>query len=167
MAALAVAAGYSLAGVPNVELMTLIVFTSGWLTGAGGGAATGAVAMTVFTMANPYGAAVPLPAVAQISCMALAGGSGGLWARSERGRRLSPDPISMALMGAGVTLIYDLATNAAIGISFSQLVPTLAAGVPFALVHILANALIFALAGPYLIRGLALAGLRSIERAPS
>ena len=46
-------------------------------------------------------------------------------------------------------------------------VPTLVAGVPFALVHILANALVFALAGPYVIRGLASAGHPRADGVPT
>ncbi len=164
LAALAVASGYCLAGVPNIEVMTLVVFASGWVIGTGGGAAAGAIGMFVFTMANPYGAAVPLLAGAQVGCMGLVGACGGLWARALGSRSAglrgaSVSPLALGLLGALLTLVYDLVTNVAIGITFSQLLPTLAAGVPFALVHVLANALVFALAGPYLIRGLASAGL--------
>ena len=76
-------------------------------------------------------------------------------------------PVGLGIMGAAVTIVYDLTTNVAIGVSFSQIVPTVIAGVPFALIHVLANALIFALAGPYLIRGLASAGLAPARRTSS
>ena len=164
LAALAVAGGYCLAGVPNVEVMTLIIFVSGWLTGAGGGAAAGVIGMFIYTMANPYGAAVPLLAGSQIVCFGLVGACGGLWARLTAGRWSSATPVYLGLIGAVMTLVYDLATNVAIGISFSQVVPTLVAGIPFSLIHVLANALVFALGGPYLLKGLAAAGLAPAGR---
>lgn len=164
LAALAVAGGYSLAGIPNVEIMTLIVFASGWLAGSGGGAAAGAIAMFTYTMANPYGTAVPLLAGTQIACFGLIGASGGVWARLTAWRGISIAPLFLGLFGALVTFLYDLATNVAIGISFSQVVPTLVAGVPFSIIHILANALLFAIGGPYLLKGLAAAGFAPAGR---
>jgi hypothetical protein len=164
LAALAVAGGYCLAGVPNVEVMTLIIFASGWLTGLGGGAAAGVIGMFIYTMANPYGAAVPLLAAAQILCFGLVGASGGIWGRFSGGHRWGVTPVFLGLIGAAITLVYDLTTNIAIGISFSQVIPTLVAGIPFSLIHVLANALVFALGGPYLFRGLAAAGLAPAGR---
>jgi len=159
LAALAVAGGWVLAGVPNVEVMTLIVFAGGWLTGVAGGAAVGVLCMLLFTAANPYGAAVPLVAAAQVVSMGFVGACGGLWGRWAGTPARSPSALKLGAIGAGLTLIYDLATNVSIGITFSQLAPTLVAGIPFALLHIGSNALVFAVAGPYLIRGLVAAGL--------
>jgi hypothetical protein len=159
LAALTVAGGYLLSGIPNVEVMTLLAFAGGWLTGIAGGAAIGILGMGLFTAANPYGAAVPLVAVAQVMSMGLVGACGGLWSRSGGAGPRSPSALRLGAMGAGLTLVYDLNTNVAIGVSFSQVVPTLVGGVPFALIHICSNALVFAIAGPYLIKGLVAAGL--------
>lgn len=164
LAGLAVAGGYCLAGVPNVEVITLIIFASGWLMGVGPGAAAGMVGMFIYTVANPYGAAVPLLAGSQIVCMGLIGACGGLWGRFRTTPQAAAAPIALGAIGALLTLVYDLATNVAIGVSFSQVTPTLVAGIPFSLIHILANSLIFALGGPYLIRGLSAAGLFRAER---
>lgn len=167
MAALTAAAGYALHGIPNVEVMTLMAFAGGWLTGAGGGAAVGVLGMTIYTFINPYGAAVPLLAAAQIASMGFVGVCGGLWGgRGEAGPR-RPSALGLGALGVGLTFVYDLTTNVAIGVSFSQLIPTLVAGIPFALIHIGSNALVFAVAGPYLIRGLAAAGLCSQGRISS
>jgi hypothetical protein len=159
---MAVAGGYCLAGVPNVEVMTLIIFAAGWTAGAGAGAAAGVIGMSIYTLANPYGAAVPLLAGAQVACFGLIGAVGGLWARLGTA---ALSPVLLGLAGALVTAVYDVVTNVAIGISFSQVVPTLIAGIPLSLVHVLANALIFALGGPYLLRGLTAAGLAPAGRA--
>ena len=89
LAALMVAGGYVLSGIPNVEVMTLIAFTGGWLAGVGGGAVVGILGMALFTAANPYGAAVPLVAAAQVGSMGLVGACGGHWGKSgEAGRRV-------------------------------------------------------------------------------
>ena len=91
--------------------------------------------------------------------MGLVGAFGGLWGRLTVSRRGVAAPVALGVIGAALTAVYDLATNVAIGISFSQVLPTLVAGIPFSIIHILANALIFALGGPYLIKGLSAAGL--------
>ena len=59
LVALIVAAGYSLAGVPNVELVTLLVFVSGFLLGPRLGLAVGATSWGLYSLLNPMGAAVP------------------------------------------------------------------------------------------------------------
>ena len=159
MAALTAAGGYALTYVPNVEIMTLMAFAGGWLTGALGGAAVGVLGMVIYTFINPYGAAVPLVAAAQILSLGLVGVCGGLWSRRGGVGPRNPSALRLGALGVGLTLVYDFATNVAIGISFGRLLPTLVAGIPFALIHIGSNALVLAIAGPYLIRGLASAGL--------
>jgi len=45
----AVGAGYLLAGVPNVELMTLVIALCGGVMGAGSGFVAGALAASIFS----------------------------------------------------------------------------------------------------------------------
>jgi len=54
-----VAAGYLLAGVPGVELMTLVAVLAGIALGPGRGALAGALAETVYSLGSPYGIAAP------------------------------------------------------------------------------------------------------------
>ena len=77
MVALAVSLGYALAGVPNVELMTLTVFTAGYLLGGVLGALVGAVSITLHSVFNPLGAALPPLLAAQICGFVLIGTTGG------------------------------------------------------------------------------------------
>jgi len=148
LVALAVALGFGLAHVPNVELITLTVFISGHLLGARIGLVTGAVSMGLFTMLNPMGVpAVPL-AVAQVIAMALIGTFGGLirfWVKRPRAWA------RLALCGLTVTIFYDVITNLVMALSLGmlgQLARILIAGLTFSLMHMISNTVIFAAAGP-------------------
>lgn len=150
-AALMVAAG--LTGVyaepiPNFEVLTLVVFCSGVLLGARDGALVGTLAELIFSLLNPYGAVHPLVTIAQVSGMALAGVAGGLAARFGLP---SLPPVFRAVWLAGVAIVvtawFDLTTNVASGVVYGQMRLTLIGGVPFALIHIGTNVLLFAAVG--------------------
>ena len=66
LVATAVALGYALAAVPNVELMTVTVFIAGYLLGAGAGVLVGMAAIALYSTFNPLGAA-PVGAAAESS----------------------------------------------------------------------------------------------------
>jgi uncharacterized membrane protein len=154
-AALMVAAG--LTGVyaepiPNFEVLTLVVFCSGVLLGARDGALVGALSESIYTLLNPYGSAHPLLMFAQVTGMAVAGAAGGVAGRAGL-PALPPAARAAALapVGAGVTACFDLLTNLAIGLVYGQLRVTLMGGIPFSLVHIGTNAVLFALLGAPLV----------------
>jgi hypothetical protein len=147
----AVGLGFLLAGVPNVELMTLTVALAGAALGPAGGFAAGALAETCFSLANPLGAALPVLLASQVLGMGLAGFLGGLTAPLV----LRWSPIwrvpAAAVLGGSVTLLFDVLTNLATAVTLrADLVVTLAAGIPFALVHVGANTAIFAVLWPTL-----------------
>lgn len=150
-AALMVAAG--LTGVyaetiPNVEVLTLVVFCSGVLLGARDGALVGALSMLVYSLANPYGAVHPLVTLAQVSGLALAGLAGGVAARLGLPALKPPArAAALAATGAAITAVFDLVTNLATGVVYGQMMPTLIGGIPFALVHIGTNVALFAALG--------------------
>ncbi len=56
----AVGAGYLLAGVPNVELMTLVIALSGAALGLRAGALSGILAAAIYSLGSPYGLPNPL-----------------------------------------------------------------------------------------------------------
>ena len=62
--------GYLLAGVPNVELMTVTVALGGAVMGPAAGALCGALAAGIFSLASPIGAPLPLVLAAQVTGMA-------------------------------------------------------------------------------------------------
>ncbi len=160
----AVGAGYLLAGVPNVELMTLIIALCGAVLGPRSGFAAGAAAAVIYSLGSPYGLPVPLMLVAQ----AVGLGAAGLWGAlggnrvlrcHYKGRRLTSVSWAVAT-GVWSTLIYDVLTNLAIMGAF-ELAPALvlAGAVPFMLLHLGSNGLIFGSLLPLVLPRLA--GLRS------
>jgi hypothetical protein len=58
----------------------------------------------------------------------------------------------MGLAGLVLTLIYDLLTNLATTVVMGQFWPVMIAAVPFSLLHILSNMVIFVALSPLLIK---------------
>jgi hypothetical protein len=151
--ALAVALGWLLATVPNVEAISAVSFFSGYLLGAGMGAVVGGASILVFSVLNPLGPSFPLVLAAQVLVMALIGACGSLWrylvmvvGRAE---------FLAALLGAVLTLIYGILTDYGFAVSMGRWrdpLPVIAAGIPFSAVHILSNALIFGGASAFVVR---------------
>ena len=138
--------------IPNLEVLTLVVFCAGVLLGARDGMLVGALSMGAFTGLNPYGPAHPLVMAAQVGGMAVAGAGGALFRAARlperaawmRGTVLVPAAIVL-------TAFYDLITNAASGVVYGQMRATLIAGVPFSLWHIGYNVFLFVVLGTPLV----------------
>ncbi|MFQ6673641.1 MAG: hypothetical protein ACE5GH_02505 [Fidelibacterota bacterium] len=156
-AALAVGAGYALLLIPNVELITAIVFAGGVYLGTGWGLTVGVLAEFVFSAANPLGSGlVFLPLLAaQVVGMGVVGSIGGML----RKPLLSQDwPLAKVLflgaVGAVLTLVYDTLTTlsypVAAGFQLKQTVAVYLAGMAFTVLHQVSNAIIFATALPRL-----------------
>jgi hypothetical protein len=144
LSSLAVALGFLLMAIPNVELITLVVFVSGSILGVRGGALVGVVSILIYSIANPMGTAVPLVTVSQALGQGIVGASG---AAAPLIRRLSNRRVVRSAMfaaaGVLVTLQYDLLTNLALGVSVGSVGPVVVAGMVFSLVHFASNAMIF------------------------
>ncbi len=164
----AVGAGYLLAGVPNVELMSLLVALAGGALGARFGAACGAIAAVLYSLGSPFGAPVPLLLGAQAAGFAwvgivgsrLAGGGAGGAAAKNRIRTV----VRCALAGVVATTGFEILTNLAILASF-DLEPRIVwvGAVPFFLIHCGVNLALFGTLVPVLLprlRGLADSPLR-------
>jgi hypothetical protein len=110
--ALSVALGFLLAGIPNVELMSLTVFMAGFFCGARLGTAVGGISILLFSLLNPLGPAPAPLLAAQIAGFVVIGAAGGLI-----GPRLNPARASSVVIGAAagfvLTLAYDLITTLA------------------------------------------------------
>ena len=158
--ALAIALKLPILSVPNVEFFTFIVFSSGYLLGMTGGILVGIISISIYTtLITPYGLP-PLPiAFAQIFCMALIGSAGGLafkfnvvpLERNSTLRSFFPFLI-MGIFGLILTIIYDLFTNLATAFVIGQFLPVMVAAIPFALIHILSNVIIFVVLAPLLLK---------------
>lgn len=156
--ALAIALKLPILSIPNIEFLTFVIFSSGFLLGSIGGLLVGVISMSIYTtLISPYGLP-PLPiALAQIFSMALVGLAGGVvsvFIKTAAGR----DPRSNTLLFAAVvgffglilTAIYDLLTNLAVAFVMGQFLPVMFAAIPFTLIHIASNLAIFAVLSPVL-----------------
>jgi energy-coupling factor transport system substrate-specific component len=153
--ALAIALKLPLLSVPNVEFFTFVVFSSGYLLGIVGGMVVGIVSISIYTsIITPYGLP-PLPiALAQILSMALIGFAGGLVFKFKS--VTSPQSLLsfflMGILGLVLTIIYDLFTNLAVAFVMGQFLPVMIASIPFTLIHVLSNVVIFVVFTPLLLK---------------
>lgn len=146
---LAIALSLPLIQVPNVELFTLVVFLSGYSLGWFEGGVVGALSISIYSFFNPYGFP-PFPVLlTQILGMVIIGVSGGLAFRTEFFylKRISPF-LGMALFGLVLTLIYDFLTNLSVAYLVGKLWEVMISAVPFSLIHIGSNVIIFAVLTP-------------------
>jgi hypothetical protein len=143
--------GQALAGIPNVELMTLAVFVAGYLLGRGLGMVVGAISMALHSFFNPLGAALPPLLATQVAAFAVVGLAGAAIGPPIMAlKRRSVASLACGLSGFLLTLLYDLLTN--VGAFFSitgsdaspDLVTFVAAGMVFTLMHVVWNTVLFA-----------------------
>lgn len=147
LAALAVVAGFGLAAVPNVELVTFIVFLTGALFGVKSGVRVGVIASVAYGLLSPYGLPDPLLLTALVLGRVWIGALGG-WFRpalhdGERWRRV----LLFAAGGALGSLGFHALTNVALGITMSAWRTVLLGAIPFALIGIASNIVVFAILG--------------------
>jgi len=152
LVALTVAAGFALAGVPNVELVTLLIFTSGFLLGPRLGPVVGAVSWGLFSGLNPMGAAVPPVLAAQIASGALVGLAGGVL-----GPILLKLPVRWVsvllctVTGFLLTLVFQATVTAAAFLTFADdraagaFWAFMVGGIVFTFTHLLWNTAVFLL----------------------
>ncbi len=159
--ALAIGMGFSLMLVPNVELITVIVFLSGLTLRWKWGALVGGTAIFIYSGMNPMGSGLSFPPlfIMQILAMALIGGLGG-WLRPVFFvKEMKPFTLAgLALVGFLSTLMYDVFTlisyPLAAGLGLSGMVAALVKGLGFTLLHEISNAVVFVIAVPNVVKHL-------------
>jgi hypothetical protein len=157
LAAACAATGYLLAGIPNVELISAAVFTSGALVGIRHGAVVGGVAEAIYAGLNPNGLSQPVLFAAQVLGFVLLGAAGGVAKPLLRRAPIWLQTLLAAASGFVLTLAYDVLTNAAVWVTVRETASLAAielAGLsfPFPLAHVLGNTLGFALVVPAVVR---------------
>ena len=140
--------------IPWLELQTLVVFTAGYFLGPARGAAVGALAMVVYSLANPYGPAHPLVFASQLLGRAADGALGGACGRVGLSGHLGVGARQLALWSIAASLAFDLPTNVATAAVFGPMLPVLLAGLPFAGLHLASNVALFWIVGTPLTRAL-------------
>jgi hypothetical protein len=135
---------------PNVEFTSLITFLTGAVLGVSFGAGLGSLVMFVNGFLSPAGfAGLLLPF--QMLGMALVGVGGGLYGRSRSRSYDSGSHFETAVLGASLTLIFDVLTNLGWAIPltlagqpvFLAVVSVLVTGAVPSLVHVVSNTAFF------------------------
>lgn len=137
---------------PNVEFTSLFTFITGFIYGSQAGILFGCFVMFVNGFFSPWGfAGLNMPF--QMVGMGLVGLAGGLYQKFSKGYP-SIGFWEVSVLGAFLTIIYDLVTN--LGVAFQFVlsgtpivlaVPTaLAYGTLFSLIHVLSNTIVFGVA---------------------
>jgi hypothetical protein len=146
LAALAIGGNYALSALPNVELSSVMVFLSGFLFGSVVGALVGFIAMLIYQFWNPWGAFIPPIGLAVIGCTVFIGIVGGILGKALQRLDYSDSRwyLLPALFGILLTFFYDLVTNFAYSLSFgAPFIVTLLLGLPFTVIHVISNAILF------------------------
>ncbi len=155
----AVGVGYLLAGVPNVELMTLVIALAGASLGPRAGALSGILAAAIYSLGSPYGLPHPLLLLAQVCGLGIAGVLGGWSSRRMLGAIDRNSRVRAMILAGGTgfvaTFLFDLLTNLSIVRAF-QLSPAVvfSTAIPLSLLHTGSNTIFFALLFPLLARRL-------------
>lgn len=135
---------------PNVEFTSLFAFLAGILYGSLTGGFFGGFVMFVNGFLSPWGfAGLMMPF--QIVGMATTGFAGGIYKRYVVGAHSTQVCAEVAVLGAFLTLSYDIITNAGVAGSLMltgtpphiSLITAFSMGAPFSLVHIASNIVLF------------------------
>jgi len=164
--ALSVLAGYLLVAIPNFELFSLMLFFCGFSFGKKNGISISIISVTIFVFLNPMGASHALLFSAQLTLYSILSLLGFLVCKYLRNKEyFKPDldlyVLKILILFAGVgfswTLMYDIMATIAgylpfIEFSIEVYIPILLAGIPFSVVHVVANTLLFIFVLPALIQ---------------
>ena len=102
---------------PNVEFTSLFTFILGFMFGSIMGISFGSIVMFVKAFFSPWGfAGLNMPF--QIAGMALVGLAGGLYRRYLQSYNSAKFYIEVAVLGAFLTVLYDLITNFGVALSY-------------------------------------------------
>ena len=156
---IAIGMGFSLMLIPNIELITVVVFISGLYLGIRWGGLVGLVSMAIYSGMNPMGSGLSFPPLfaMQILGMSLTGIIGGLVRPFFFVKQFNLFLISgLAVLGFTVTLIYDMLTllayPVAAGLGFSGMLAALIKGLGFTLLHEISNSIVFTVSVPQVIK---------------
>lgn len=160
--ALAIGLGFSLIMVPNIELITVIIFLAGLTLGIGWGVLVGGTAELIFSVLNPFGSGLVFPPLllAQVLSMMIVGLAGGLMRPLFFKREFSAKNIAgLAITGFVLTFIFDSLTTLSypisVGFDLPQTVGIYISGIGFTILHQVSNAIVFAIGVPRVVKHLA------------
>lgn len=144
--ALGLSLGFFLLHIPNVEMVTAMVFISGHLMGIKEGIIVGFLTETLYSLLNPLGAAAPPLLIAQVISMCFTGYLGGIMGVGKYPIN-SLHYFRLGFAGFLSTAIFAILTTSSfvilMGLSFRELVGSFIYGLGFYALHIISNMLIF------------------------
>jgi len=145
MTALALVGNYTLVMIPNVELGSTILFVTAYTFGWTIGAPCALIMSVVFGFVNPWGFTIPEILVTQIIAWLYIVAAGAMMGSSNPMKRTKIAKIwQLAGTGLFLTLFFDLLTNYGFAVAFG--LPywvTIVTGLPFMVVHVVSNTVIF------------------------
>ncbi len=160
--ALAIGLGFSLIMVPNIELITVIVFLAGLTLGIGWGVLVGGTAELIFSVLNPFGSGLVFPPLllSQVFSMITIGAAGGILRPVFFKQEFSRKGIAgLAITGFILTFIFDSLTTLSypisVGFDLPQTIGIYISGIGFTILHQLSNAFVFAIGVPRVVKHLA------------
>jgi len=135
---------------PNVEFTSLIVFLVSAIFGIVFGATLAVLVMFINGFFSPWGfAGLMLPF--QVVGMIIVGVGGGMYKRAKAGSYDAASCLETAVLGAFLTLVYDVITNFGVAVSYMlagtpiylAFVSAIISGSLFSLIHVVSNAVVF------------------------
>lgn len=160
--ALAIGLGFSLLMVPNVELITVIVFLAGITLGIKWGIIVGVSAELIFSILNPFGSGLVFPPLlfSQVLSMLIIGLTGGLLRPILYKKEYTAKMTGLLVIsGFVLTFIFDSFTTLSYPISMgfetAQIFGLYISGIGFTMLHQVSNAIIFPIIVPKVAKYLA------------
>lgn len=152
MTALALVGNYALVSVPNLELGSSILFVTAYVFGAQMAIWSTLIMSLLFGIINPWGGFIPQIWLSQVIGWFYIVLTGSIMGRTGKtGQRLEPRKWELAFTGAIVTFIFEQVTNIGYSVTFGvPFIVAVTAAVPFTILHILSNAIIFSQVVPML-----------------
>jgi hypothetical protein len=152
MTALALVGNYVLVSVPNLELGSSILFVTAYVFGASMAIWATLIMSLLFGIINPWGGFIPQIWISQVIGWFYIVATGVIMGRdSKNGQQLEPRKWELAITGAAVTFIFEQVTNIGYSVTFGvPFIIAVTAAVPFTILHIISNAIIFSQVVPML-----------------
>ncbi|MFW9807955.1 MAG: hypothetical protein ACFFE6_01125 [Candidatus Thorarchaeota archaeon] len=152
MTALALVGNYALVAVPNLELGSSILFLTAYIFGMHMAIWSTLIMSLLFGIINPWGAFIPQIWISQVIGWFYIVTIGSIMGRlGPNGERPEPRKWELAFTGAFVTFIFEQVTNIGYSVTFG--VPfylAVTAAIPFTLLHIFSNSIVFSQVVPIL-----------------
>ncbi|MFW9957259.1 MAG: hypothetical protein ACFFCT_04245 [Candidatus Odinarchaeota archaeon] len=152
MTALALIGNYALVAVPNLELGSTVLFVTAYIFGVHMAIWSTLIMSLLFGILNPWGGFIPQIWASQVTGWFYIVTIGAIMGRQGKsGKRIEPRKWELAITGAFVTFIFEEITNLGYSITFGiPFILAATAAIPFSVIHIISNTVIFSQVVPML-----------------